>query len=81
MDVCLEVQRHVCGFPLPPQAGSAASLPFHTARACANILLNIDPTGFSERGGSPGYPGTFSVDQAVLELLEIYLPLPPKCWD
>jgi hypothetical protein len=30
---------------------------------------------------SPGSPGTHSVDQAGLELIEICLPLPPKCWD
>ena len=27
------------------------------------------------------YPGTQSIDQAVLELTEIGLPLPPKCWE
>jgi hypothetical protein len=32
---------------------------------------------------SPGCPGTHSVDQAGLqvELTEIHLSLPPKCWD
>jgi hypothetical protein len=30
---------------------------------------------------SPDYPRTNSVDQVVLELTEIRLPLPPKCWD
>lgn len=30
---------------------------------------------------SSGYPGTSSVDLAVFELLENYLPLPSKCWD
>ena len=32
---------------------------------------------------SPGCPGTCSVDQADLELIEIHLslPLPPLCWD
>ncbi|EDL24795.1 mCG147845 [Mus musculus] len=35
-------------------------------------------TGF-RNPGSPGCPGTHSVDQAGLEL--ILLPLPPKCWD
>ncbi|KAL6045915.1 hypothetical protein STEG23_018413, partial [Scotinomys teguina] len=30
---------------------------------------------------SPGCPGTRFVDQAGLELTEIYLSLPPKCWD
>jgi hypothetical protein len=30
---------------------------------------------------SPGCPGTHSVDQAGLELIEIHLFLPPKCWD
>jgi hypothetical protein len=28
-----------------------------------------------------GCPGTLSVDQAGLELKEIYLPLLPECWD
>ena len=30
---------------------------------------------------SPGCFGTHHVDQAGLELTEIDLPLPPKCWD
>jgi hypothetical protein len=30
---------------------------------------------------SPGCPGTCSVDQAGLELTEICLLLPSKCWD
>jgi hypothetical protein len=30
---------------------------------------------------SSDYPGTHHVDQADLELTEIYLTLPPKCWD
>ena len=30
---------------------------------------------------SPSCPRTCSVEQAVLELSEILLPLPPKCWD
>jgi hypothetical protein len=30
---------------------------------------------------SSGCPGTHFVDQAGLELREIHLPLPPKCWD
>jgi hypothetical protein len=30
---------------------------------------------------SPGCLGTHSEDQAGLELSEIFLPLPPKCWD
>jgi hypothetical protein len=30
---------------------------------------------------SPNCPGTHSVDQAGLELTEIHLPLPSKCWD
>ena len=29
----------------------------------------------------PGYLGTHFVDQASLEITEILLPLPPKCWD
>ena len=29
---------------------------------------------------SLGCPGTYSVHQAGLELLEIHLPLPPECW-
>jgi hypothetical protein len=29
---------------------------------------------------SPGFSGTCSVDQAGLELTELRLPLPPKCW-
>lgn len=28
---------------------------------------------------SPGWPGTRFVDQASLELIEIHLPLSPKC--
>ena len=31
--------------------------------------------------GSPGCPGTISVDQAGLRFIEISLPLPSKCWD
>jgi hypothetical protein len=27
------------------------------------------------------YPGTHYADQVRLKLTEIYLPLPPKCWD
>jgi hypothetical protein len=30
---------------------------------------------------SPGYPGTISVEQDGLKLLEIHLPLPPQFWD
>ena len=30
---------------------------------------------------SHSWPGTFYVDQAVLELTENLLSLPPKCWD
>lgn len=30
---------------------------------------------------SPGYPGTHSVVQAGLKYTQIYLPLPPECWD
>ena len=30
---------------------------------------------------SPGCPGTCLIDQAGLQLTEIYLPLPPECWD
>lgn len=30
---------------------------------------------------SSGCPGISSVDLAGFELLEIYLPLPSKCWD
>ena len=30
---------------------------------------------------SPSCPGTCFVDQAGLKLIEIRLPLPPKCWD
>ena len=30
---------------------------------------------------SPKCPGTHSVDQAGLELTEIHLPLPSKCWN
>ena len=30
---------------------------------------------------SPGCPETHSVDQAGLELTEIHMPLPLKCWD
>lgn len=29
---------------------------------------------------SSGWPGSFCVDQAALELTEISLSLPPKCW-
>ena len=28
-----------------------------------------------------GCPETHAVDQVGLELTEIHLPLPPKCWD
>ena len=28
-----------------------------------------------------GYPRIHSIDQAGPELIEILLPLPPKCWD
>ena len=40
--------------------------------------------GFSKIGFlcvAPSFPGTHSVDQAVLKLTEIHLPLPPKCLD
>ena len=30
---------------------------------------------------SPGCPGTLSVDHAGLQLTELCLPLPVKCWD
>lgn len=30
---------------------------------------------------SPGWPGTFEVDQAGVEITEICLSLPPKCWE
>ena len=30
---------------------------------------------------NPSCPGTHSVDQAILKLTEIHLPLPPECWD
>lgn len=30
---------------------------------------------------SPGWPGTHSVDQAALKLMEILLPPPPERWD
>lgn len=29
----------------------------------------------------PGHPGTCCVHQAGLKLTEVYLPLPPECWD
>jgi hypothetical protein len=29
----------------------------------------------------PGYPGTRCIDQAGLELRDILVSLPPKCWD
>lgn len=29
---------------------------------------------------SPDWSGTFYVDQAGLELVDIYLALPPECW-
>ena len=37
---------------------------------------------FSDRVSlcSPGFPGTHSVDQVGLELVELILPLPPECW-
>jgi hypothetical protein len=31
--------------------------------------------------GSPGCPGTHSIDQGGLKLTDICLPLLPKCWD
>lgn len=34
---------------------------------------------FFSRQGLTGYPGTLSVDQAGLELTEIYQLLPPEC--
>ena len=41
--------------------------------------------GFLRQGFSvaldPVRPGTHSVDQAGHKLTEIYLPLPPECWD
>ena len=30
---------------------------------------------------SPGSPGNHSVDQASFKFTEIFLPLPPECWD
>ena len=45
---------------------------------------DIEIVGFFRRRVSlciPGYPATHFVDQAGLELTEIYLLLPPQCWD
>jgi hypothetical protein len=61
------------------------------SRICSQSTVNLNKKSMAESGWrtlrhrvslcSPGCPGTHSVDQAGLELTEIYLPLPPKCWD
>ena len=68
--------------PTLPRAFSASPVP------CI-ITLPLFPHDsniafcFQDRGSpcSPGCPGIYSVDQAGLELIEIHLPLLPKCWD
>ena len=43
------------------------------------LFVCLFETGFSVK--QSGHPGTHSIDQAGLVLTEIYLSLPPKCWD
>jgi hypothetical protein len=46
-----------------------------------DLVLISSPTSLRQGLPVSGWPGVCCVDQAALELTEILLPLPPKCWD
>jgi hypothetical protein len=55
---------------------------YHTEKQCLVVVVTSG-RGHQDRVSqcSLACPGTHSADQAILEHIEIHLPLPPKCWD
>lgn len=48
--------------------------------ACVGYCIYFVLTFLAKNGVETGCPGNHYIDQPGLELTEIHLPLPPKCW-
>ena len=78
--VCVKVRGQLGGRGFPPLSCGSRDEGHRSLHTDTSWGLTL---AFGDRILLPilGWPGTCYVDQAGLELTEIYLPLPPKYWD